>query len=217
MVPDLRVVGPWDQRQPYSNLFTEVREMKSWLTRTFRGRRLDRNPLRRPGDRAETVAGIVLVVAFAVAMPFTVRTAMSEAYAVARQARAAAVATRHEVTAVTQELAPSPGITGGQSWVNATWTAPDGRQRTAQVLVAGGTPKGSPEKIWVTGSGDVAPPPLPVSEFRQLAVLTAIGSGIGLAIVFLLAGATLRRALDRRRMADWEAGWAAAERRWTMR
>ena len=50
-------------------------------------------------------------------------------------------------------------------------------------------------------------------EVRE-AELAAIGSGIGLAIVFLLARATLRHALDRRRMADWDAGWAVAERRW---
>ena len=58
--------------------------MTSRLVRTFRGRRLDRNPLRRPSDRAETVAGIVLVVAFAVAAPFTVRAAAGGMHAFAQ-------------------------------------------------------------------------------------------------------------------------------------
>jgi hypothetical protein len=188
--------------------------MTSWLVRTFRGRRFDRNPLRRPSDRAETVAGIVLVVAFAVAAPFTVRAAAGGMHAFAQHTRATAIATRHEVTAVTVQIAPSRSGTGTQSWVNATWTAPDGRQRTGQVQVDDGTPKGYAERIWVTGSGDMAPPPLPVSEFPQLAELAAVGAGLGLAILFLVARAAIRHALDRRRMAAWDAGWVVAERRW---
>ena len=188
--------------------------MTSWLARTFRGRRLDRNPLRRRGDRAETVAAIVLVVAFAVAAPFTVRAAADGMHAFAQHARATAIATRHEVTAVTVEKAPSWSGTGTQAWVNATWTAPDGRLRTGQVQVNDGTPKGYAERIWVTRSGDMAPHPLPVAEFPQLTELAAAGAGLGLAILFLVASAAIRNALDRRRMKAWDAGWVVAERRW---
>jgi hypothetical protein len=52
--------------------------MKSCFARMFRGRRLDRNPLRRTGDRAETVIVIWLFAAFAafaVVAPFAVRAA----------------------------------------------------------------------------------------------------------------------------------------------
>jgi hypothetical protein len=53
-----------------------------------------------------------------------------------------------------------------------------------------------------------------VREFPQLAELAAVGAGLGLAILLLVAGAAIRHALDRRRMAAWDAGWAVAERRW---
>ena len=45
--------------------------MTSWFARTIRGWRLDRNPLRRPSDRAQTVIGVWLLVALAVLAPFT--------------------------------------------------------------------------------------------------------------------------------------------------
>jgi hypothetical protein len=189
--------------------------MFPWLARTFRGRRLDHNPLRRPSDRAETIAGVLLVVGFAVAAPFTVHAAATGTYALAQHARATAMATRHEVTAVTLQAAvPSSGYALAVSWVDGRWTAPDGRQRTGQVQAASGTPKGSRETIWVTGSGDMAPPPLPASELSQMAECAAAGAGIGLVVLLLIARAVMRHALNRRRMAAWDAGWAAVEPRW---
>jgi hypothetical protein len=189
--------------------------MTSWLARTFRGRRLDHNPLRRPSDRAETIAGVLLVVGFAVAAPFTVHAAAARTYTFTQHARATAIATRHEVTAVTLE--PALSLTSAQSWVSARWTAPGGRQRTGQVKVGDGTPKGSTTRIWVTGTGDMAPPPLAASECSRLADYAAAGAGLGLAVMFLIAGTALRHVLNRRRMAAWDAGWAAAEPRWSHR
>jgi hypothetical protein len=55
--------------------------MTSWLARAFRGWRLDHNPLRRPSDRFETIAGALLVVAFAAAASFTVHAAAAGTYA----------------------------------------------------------------------------------------------------------------------------------------
>jgi len=190
--------------------------MSSWLARAFRGRRLDHNPLRRLSDRVETIAGVLLVVAFAAAAPFTVRAAAAGTYAFAQHARATAMATRHVVTAVTLQAAAtsSAGALAG-SWVNARWTAPSGRQRTGQVEVANGTPEGSLEKIWVTGSGDMTPPPLPASELSEMAECAAAGAGLGLVTVFLIARTAARHALNRRRMAAWDAGWAAVEPRWS--
>ncbi|HTU76632.1 MAG TPA: hypothetical protein VMG38_24195 [Trebonia sp.] len=77
-----------------------MNDRKSWLARTFRGRRLDRNPLRRRSDRAESVVAIVSMAVFAIAAPFVVRAAAADAYLQAQQARATAVATRQEVSAV---------------------------------------------------------------------------------------------------------------------
>jgi hypothetical protein len=186
--------------------------MKSWLTRTFRGRQLDHNQLRRRSDRAETVAIILLVAAFAFAAPLVVWATAAGAYSLAQQARATALATQHEVTAVTLQVAPSDGY--AQPYVSASWTAPDERRRTGQIQVDAGTTKGTARRIWVTGPGDVVPPPLPASESSQLADLAAVGAGLGLVVFFLLAGTTTRHILNRKRMATWDAEWAAVEPRW---
>jgi len=186
--------------------------MRSWIARTFRGRRLDRNPLRRRSDRAETAIGIALMVAFAIGAPFTVRGTAIAAYSSAQHARASAIATGQEVTAVTLQAAPSKGE--AQSWTSATWTAPNGQRRTGRVQVDEGTLKGSAERIWVTWSGDQAPPPLPAQEVSHLAVAAAIGAGLGLAVFLFIAARATRRVLNRRRMAAWDAEWTAVEPRW---
>lgn len=192
--------------------------MESWFIRTFRGRWLDRNPLRRTSDRAETVVGILLLVAFAVAAPFTARAAAAGTRTLAGRSRVTALATRHEVTAITLEKAPPASDTPYtliiQAWVSAEWTAPDGRQRTGQVQVPGSTPKGSPERIWVTGNGDVAAPPLPMTEIARLAGRAAFGAIVMLIFLFLIAGSVIRNVINRQRMAAWDAEWAATEPRW---
>jgi hypothetical protein len=192
--------------------------MKSWFMRMFRGRRLDRNPLRRPSDRAETVIGIWLLVACAATAPFTARAAADRTRTFAEHARVTALATRHEVTAVTLEKAPTasdpPYTLITQTRVSAAWTAADGRQRTGQIQVSDGTQKGSPERIWVTGNGDVAAPPLPTTEIARLASRVAFGVITALIFLFLIAGSVIRRLINRRRMAAWDAEWAATEPRW---
>jgi hypothetical protein len=192
--------------------------MKSWLVRISRGRRLDRNPLRRPSDRAETVIGVLLLVAFAVATPFAARAAAAGTRTLAEHSRVTALATRHEVTTVTLETAPPAVVTPYalliQTWVSAEWTAPDGRQRTGQIRVLDSTQKGSPERIWVTGSGGAATPPLPMTEIARLAGDAAFGAIMVLIFVFLIAGSVTRRVINRRRMAAWDAEWAATEPRW---
>jgi hypothetical protein len=192
--------------------------MKSWFVRMFRGRRLDRNPLRRPSDRAETVAGICLLVAFAAAAPFTVRAAAAGTRTLAEHSRVTALATRHEVTAITLEKAPpasdTPYTLITQTWVSAKWTAPDGRQRTGQIRVPDSTPEGSPERICVTGNGDVAAPPLPMTEIGGLADRAAFGAIMVVIFLFLTARSVIRRVINRQRMAAWDAEWAATEPRW---
>ena len=49
----------------------------SWLGRLLRGRRLDRNPLRRGSDRVETAIAGVLLAAFLAGAPFAAHAAGS--------------------------------------------------------------------------------------------------------------------------------------------
>lgn len=66
-----------------------MRSRTNWLARLVRGRRLDRNPLRRGSDRAETVVFCALLAGFLAAAPFAMHTAGSWTYATsAREAQA---------------------------------------------------------------------------------------------------------------------------------
>ena len=58
-----------------------MRFRTSWLARLLRGRRLDRNPLRRGTDRAETVVFGALLAGFLAAAPFAAHAAGAWAHA----------------------------------------------------------------------------------------------------------------------------------------
>ena len=111
-----------------------------WLGRLLRGRRLDRNPLRRRSDRTETVVLGALLAIFLAAAPFAAHAAGSWAYTLsARQAQAQRSAV-HQVPATLLEPAPtwSAYTNGVAPGVDARWRAPDGRMRTGELFVSAG-------------------------------------------------------------------------------
>ena len=85
---------------------SKERKPRATLTGRFvRGRRFDRNPLRRPADRAETIVLAVLLVAFLVGAPLAALASGSWAHAIAQRAELAQVASRRQVTAVVLKAA----------------------------------------------------------------------------------------------------------------
>lgn len=192
--------------------------MSTWIARVYRERRLDHNPLRRPSDRAETLIGIWLLVLFAVVAPLVAHTAATTTEHVAGDMRTTELATSRQVTATTEQKATaaieSTFALIETSWVTATWTAPEGTPRTAQIQVDAGLPRGSRQRIWVTSSGDPTAPPLPASQISQLGELAAMVGLLVVIAVFLSIAIVLRLAFRRRRSAAIDAEWAAAEPRW---
>ena len=80
---------------------SKERKPRATLTGRFvRGRRFDRNPLRRPADRAETIVLALLLVAFLVGAPLAALASGTWAHAIAQRAELAQVASRQQVTAV---------------------------------------------------------------------------------------------------------------------
>jgi hypothetical protein len=189
------------------------------LGRFVRGRRPDRNPLRRASDRAETAVLALLLVAFLVAAPFTALTSGQWALAGARQALAQEASWR-QVPALVLKTAP-PGQDGGyaalDSQTRARWTAPDGKVITGEIPVPLGTAAGATVPLWVTSDGQLADPPLQSSQVTNDAILAGSLSVIVLATLLAAIGMLARRALDKRRMAAWDAEWRAAGPRWTTR
>ena len=191
----------------------------SWLARLLRGRRLDRNPLRRGSDRAETVVLGALLAAFLAAAPFAGHAAGSWAHASAVRDAQAQRASLHQVTATLLGAAPVLSSYGSASdlAVEARWRAPDGRVRTGELLVTATMAAGHSTRIWVDRAGQLTGPPLSRDQIAgrvQLAAGVAVG---GLAVLLIMAAWLARRDIDRRRMAAWDADWMANGPRWSPR
>ena len=188
------------------------------LGRFVRRWRFDRNPLRRATDRVETAVLVLLVAAFLIGTPFAALAAGAWVHGIARNAQLAQEASRTQVTAVVLSVAAPPA--GGQTltWqAQARWRAPDGHQVTHEVPVPSDTAAGGKLRVWTDRTGDVATAPLTDS---QVAGQTAAGEGLGViasAVGLVLAGGVALWALNKRRMADWDADWHATGPRWTTR
>ena len=196
-----------------------MRFRTSWLARLLRGRRLDRNPLRRGSDRAETIVLGALLAGFLAAAPFAAHAAGAWGHdSAARQAQAQR-ASLVQVTATL--LRASPVLTGYGSAsgfaVEARWRAPDGPVRTGELFVTADMAASPSTRIWVDQTGRLTGPPLSRDQLTGRAQLAA-GVAVGiLAATLITAGWLVRRSLDRRRLSGWDAEWLANGPRWSPR
>lgn len=189
------------------------------LGRFVRGRRPDRNPLRRASDRVETAVLALLVIAFLAAAPFVAQASGAWAGGMARQAQRTQEASAHQVSALVLKAGPAAQGGGGygplQAEAQARWTAPDGKVINREIAVPLGTAAGVTVPLWVTRDGQVTDPPLQGSQVTGDAVLAGSFGVTALAVLLALTGILARRSLDKRRMAAWDAEWRATGPRWT--
>lgn len=190
----------------------------TWVSRFVRGRLLDRNPLRRTSDRVATLGAVALIIAFLVGAPLAGLASCAWAYA-AHRAQDTRNAAACQVTAVLLQRAPAPAASYGpcQSVALARWTAPGGKSVTGEVLVAPGTPAGTKVRQWVALDGRVTNPPPPDQQAGGQAVLAVVAAVAAVGALLTVTGVFGRWALNKRRMAAWDADWRATEPRWTHR
>ena len=189
------------------------------LGRIVRGRRLDRNPLRRGSDRAETVVLILLTLAFLVAAPLAALACGGWAHAAAHRAELAQAASRRLVTVVVVAEPAAPAIGAGDLGTTAAarWTAPDGTVVKGDVPVPYGTQAGDRFRLWSTKDGHLTGQPLNDSQAASLVLLAQVGGAAGVAVALASAGGLARLSFNRRRMAAWDVDWRATGPRWTTR
>ena len=191
-----------------------------WPGRVLRGRRLDRNPLRRRSDRVETAVLGLLLAAFLAGAPFAAHAAGSWAYATSAREAQAQRASLHQVPATLLKAAPAWNAytnSRGVLEVEARWRAADGQVRTGEVFVPGGAAAGSTVLVWENRAGQLTGPPFGPTQLAgraQLAAGAAVGS---LAAALIVVGWLVRRSLNRRRLAAWDADWLANGPRWSQR
>jgi hypothetical protein len=186
------------------------------LRRFIRGVRPDRNPLRRPVDRAETWLVAGLLAAAVAGAPFAAPAVGHAAYEAAQQIRQQELAARYPVTAV---LTADAGQADNYPVtalvpVKVTWTAPGGGRESGEVPVPAGARRGTGVPLWTDARGDLVNPPLAQGELTVEANAATAGTLGALAVAWLVAVAATRRLLNRRRLAGWEAGWRVTEPEW---
>jgi hypothetical protein len=189
----------------------------TWLGRVIRGLLPDRNPLRRDMDRAETAIGAALLAIFAAAAPLVAHTAANTVSDMSRQQLRAEQAFNQVRATLLEAPMTIPAYgTAFAPQADARWTAPDGQVRTGLVTVPADATKGSTVPIWTDRSGQPVTPLRP-DQIQTQEVIAAVAAVTLLATLLLLAAWTARQALNRRRMADWDADWLATGPRWTSR
>jgi len=99
----------------------------------------------------------------------------------------------------------------------ARWTAPDGRVRTSRIPVNTHVAAGHRVRLWVNAAGSPTGPPLPHRQVLADEAAAAAAATATLGIMLLCLAWAGRRVLDRRRLAAWEAAWAAVGPQWTRR
>jgi hypothetical protein len=185
----------------------------SWISRLVRGRRFDNNPLRRPSDRAETWIMGGLLAVFLVGAPFAVLAGGGFANGLARHVQQEQWSTERQVTATTTEPAVAPTTSYGQAYVpvKARWKAPDGKSVTGYIPVVLGVSAGARQQLWTTLGGRITAPPLMDSQVADLTTIGRAASVAALLLVLAGARAVARHELNRRRFAEWDADWQAAD------
>lgn len=177
--------------------------------RAVRRLRPDRNPLMRTLDRVEAAVGAGLAIAFLAGAPLAAIEAGHFASSIGSRAGRSQQAALHHVPAVV--LAPVP----------ASGASPTGRPRGGRPIghipVPPGARAGATVTVWVDVSGQVTGPPLELRRGRDQAALAPMLAFIAVGVIVLCTGRLAFGALDRRRLAVWEADWRATEPQWTGR
>lgn len=197
-----------------------------WLARTGRPARLarqmglGRNPLRRRTDRIEALISAVLLALFLVGAPL-LGTSLGRWVHQGGLSEQRAQQSWHQTPARLLATAPpAPRYAFRLSWRNAVpvrarWSGPGGQPRSGEVSAPPGSRAGQLVKVWVDGSGRVTGPPLRGAELTRRVAGAEVLAPLALGVVLLMVGFVVRWLLNRRRLRDWEVGWASIGPRWS--
>jgi len=178
----------------------------------------DRNPLR---PRSDLIGRWLLPAAIAVfvGMCPVVATLTGMWVRADNAAVVHAQRTWSRVTGVLLRAAPGPaesdhGTNTWLMWTPARWSA-GGQQRAGIIPAVAGSPAGSRQTVWLNTAGQVQVPPLTAT---QVGNRTRADTVMALAVLAALLAALrwlARRALNRRRLRDWEMEWLTVGPIWS--
>jgi hypothetical protein len=100
------------------------------------------------------------------------------------------------------------------TWTPARWNV-DGRQRTGDVPAAAGSSAGTRQTVWLNWAGKVQMPPLTAIQVGNRARADTLMALSALAALLTGLWWLARRALNRRRLRDWEIEWLTVGPLWS--
>ncbi|MFE9063782.1 hypothetical protein [Streptomyces violaceusniger] len=176
------------------------------------------NPLRRRTDRIQTWCTVLFVLILAVGLPAASISAGYAAHASQMRVVAAETSARHQITARLAEAPPGVDHSDVREprQARVRWVADDGERHTGTATVSGGG-SGGEVRVWVNREGALAQAPSSPATARTMGWFTGCVTAAAVAGVAFTGRARVRRALDRRRYARWEAEWKVVEPAWSGR
>ncbi|MFE4050194.1 hypothetical protein [Streptomyces sp. YIM B13518] len=173
------------------------------------------NPLRRTSDRFESWFRGFLMLVLALGLPVAAFGAGLTAYESSMRVVRTQSAERHQVdarvTSVVEEAGEAAGLRARVRWADGETV------RTGTTLVKPDTPEGAPVRVWVTGDGAVTGPPMRGNQAVTTGWFAGGAAAAGVAAGVFGARTGVRRVLDRRRYAQWDAEWDRVEPLWAGR
>lgn len=168
----------------------------------------------RASDRIQRWGRVLLVVIFLLAAPLA-SAATGRAVHDAETRHAATLSDTRKVEARLISDAGGPAaVVGAQTTVRAPvrWTQPDGTVRTAVVSVWAGSPAGTTVPIWTTAQGvATSSGPATPGEVVASAWLTATGTFVVAAGLFIAVWKVFTKLVDSIRCMGWEKEWDEVE------
>jgi hypothetical protein len=192
------------------------------IGRTLRRIGFDRNSMRRGSDRLQAILRAALLAAFLIAGPLAASSFSHHVFAAGMQTSQAQAAAWQRVPAVVVHVtlvatAWRHPTLSGPARLSVRWAAPDGASRTGRIASASHAAVGSAVTVWIDRSGLLAHPPLTRSDKVDHAIGAAAATLVVLALLLCLGARAASLALDRYRLARWEADWLTVEPQWTNR
>jgi hypothetical protein len=176
--------------------------------------------VRRTADRVEAAVMAGLLVVFLAAVPLAALTAAGRVAASGMRAERAQARGR-QVPAVLLQDAPEPAHALSQAslepLVRARWTAPGGAPREGEVYAPGGARAGTTVMVRTDSTGRLEGAPVQRADVTVLEAFAALAAAALAAGAVAVTGFLARRALDKRRLAAWDAEWSRTGPQWTGR
>ena len=107
-----------------------------------------------------------------------------------------------------------PVRAGYLAQVPVRWSAA-GTSHTGQVTTAAGVRTGATLSVWTGPSGQLTNPPLAGPQIAHQAFFAGLLAVLGFSLLLGVTALVIRRILQRRRMAAWDAEWRATGPLWS--